>query len=467
MKAGSLRLTVAVWVAAAVSISAAAAESRGSGIAADAEIRKILADRLEGKSPGIGIVVGIIEPAGRRVVVSGKPDPGSPPFDGRTIFEIGSATKVFTSLLLADMVERGEVTLADPVSKFLPATVVVPERDGRKITLEDLATHTSGLPRLPSNLAPKNPANPYADYSVAQLYDFLSGYRLPRAIGSQYEYSNLGAGLLGHALALRAGRDYETLVRMRICEPLRMSDTAIALSDSTKRRLAGGHDEQQNPVPGWDLPTLAGAGALHSSADDLLSLLAAELGYEKTPLAPAMAGMLATRRPTGSASTQIALGWHVTRAGDREIAWHNGGTGGYRSWLGFDAKNRTGVVVLSNIFTATGVDDIGQRLLGPGGGQAEPRTARSGVPLDPALFDRYVGTYELKPTFRLTVTRDGSRFFVQATGQPRLEITAAGEKEFIVRAVDARITFETDGNGRATALVLHQAGDHRAVRVSD
>ena len=162
-------------------------------------------------------MVGVIEPQGRRVVAYGSLNQGDPrPLNGDTIFEIGSVTKVFTSLLLADMVQRGEVALADPVAKYLPADVKVPERGGRVITLVDLSTHTSGLPRMPSNFHPKDPANPYADYTVEQLYQFLSSYQLTRDIGSQFEYSNLGGGLLGQALARRAGMDYEALVRSRI-----------------------------------------------------------------------------------------------------------------------------------------------------------------------------------------------------------------------------------------------------------
>jgi len=130
--------------------------------------------------------------------------------DGNTIFEVGSVTKVFTSLLLADMAQRGQVALTDPVAKSTCLLgLKMPERNGRQISLEDLATHTSGLPRLPSNLSPKDAANPYADYSIEQLYQFLSGYQLTRDIGPQYEYSNLGGGLLGHVLARRAGMDSE------------------------------------------------------------------------------------------------------------------------------------------------------------------------------------------------------------------------------------------------------------------
>ena len=289
----------------------------------DSEIRRILVDRIDTQHQGVGIVVGVIEPAGRRVIAYGSMAVDDKrPIDGDTIFEIGSATKVFTSLLLADAVRRGEVALTDPVAKYLPAGVKVPERGGKKITLVDLATHTSGLPRLPANLAPKNPANPYADYTVKQLYDFLSTYELPRDIGSQYAYSNLGAGLLGHALSRRAGMDYETLVRSRITGPLAMKNTSITLSEEQKRRLAVGHGENRERVANWDLPTLAGAGAIRSTANDLLTFLAANLGYSKSSLAAAMASQLDVRRPTSDPGLHIALGWHVLSApGGHEIVW--------------------------------------------------------------------------------------------------------------------------------------------------
>src|ERR1700682_5303606 len=170
------------------------ARAVAAAVPTDAEIHKILRARVDGQQ-GVGIVVGVIEPAGRRVVADGVLD-DKRPLNGDTLFEIGSATKVFTSLLLAEAVRRGEVALTDPVAKYLSAGVKVPERGGRKITLQDLATHTSGLPRLPTNLNPADATNPYADFTVKQVYEFLSSYTLPRDIGSQYEYSNLGGGLL-------------------------------------------------------------------------------------------------------------------------------------------------------------------------------------------------------------------------------------------------------------------------------
>src|SRR5215470_2283012 len=207
-----------------IALAAGASAQSASPVPSDDEIRKILVDRIDVRHQSVGIVVGVISPEGRRIVAYGQLEKGDPrPLNGDTLFEIGSTTKVFTSLLLADMVQRGEVKLDDPVSKYLPPDVKVPERNGRAITLVDLATHTSGLPRMPSNFAPKDPGNPYADYTLDQLYRFLSSYQLTRDIGSQYAYSNMGAALLGNALARGAGTDYEALVRSRICDPLGMS----------------------------------------------------------------------------------------------------------------------------------------------------------------------------------------------------------------------------------------------------
>ena len=454
------RLLLALLIACVVVPSQAA-------LPTNAEIRKILAERIDTQRQGVGIVVGVLEADGtRRVVGYGTFDVGDKrAVDGDTLFEIGSATKVFTALLLTDAVARGEVALTDPVAKFLPAEVQVPKRGGKEITLQDLSMHVSALPRLPSNFQPKDTTNPYADYTDKQLYDFLSGYELPRDIGAQYEYSNLAVGLLGHVLARRAGMDYETLVRKRISEPLGMKSTTITLSDALKARLAVGHDRELARAANWDIPTLAGAGALRSSANDLLELLAAFLGMKKTPLAPAMAATLQPRKPAGSPNLQVALGWHVlTTPGGGEIIWHNGGTGGYRSFMGFDPKARTGVVVLSNTFTNGGVDDIGRHLLDASLPLAAPPVQHKEVKIDPKLLDAYVGNYELAPNFILTVSREGDRLFTQATGQPKFEVFPEGDRKFFVKAFDAQITFDAPVDGRSPGATLHQGGGDRPAK---
>jgi CubicO group peptidase (beta-lactamase class C family) len=460
-------ITCAALVALATleTTSTSSLHAQSPGVPSDADIRQILADRIDRDRQSVGIVVGVIEAKdakdarSRRVITYGSLEKGdSRPLNGDTVFEIGSVTKVFTSLILADMVRRGEVALTDPVAKYLPADVKVPERNGRVITLQDLATHTSGLSRLPTNFRPKDPANPYADYTDAQLYQFLSTYVLPRDIGSKYEYSNLGGGLLGHALARRAGMDYEALVRARITGPLQMNSTSVVLSADQQRRLAVGHNDRLAAVPNWDLPTLAGAGALRSTANDLLTFVAANLGATPSPLAPAMSAMLTDRKPTGMPGLDVALAWHIfTRNGD-EIIWHNGGTGGYRSFVGYSPRTKVGVVVLSNTSTTAGVDDIGLHVLDAKLPTLQPPKQHTEVPVDPKLFDGYVGAYQLAPNFVLTITRDANRLFAQATGQPRFEVFAEGDKEFFFKVVDAQLTFVTNATGQATAVVLHQNG---------
>ena len=369
-----------------------------SALPSNDEIRKILVDRIDRDRQSVGIVVGIIEPGARRIISYGalaKDDRRS--VDADTVFEIGSITKVFTSLILADMVQRGEVALTDPIAKYLPREVRVPERNGRQITLEDLSTYTAGLPRLPNNLRPADPANPYADYSVDQLYQFLSNYTLPRDIGSQFEYSNLGGGLLGHVLARRAGMDYEALVHSRILVPLKMSDTTIRLAPAMRARLAVAYDGSLNPAENWDLPTLAGAGALRSTVNDMLAFLAANLGYADSPLNPAMAAMLKERRPAGlalgDARMEVGLAWMITTRKDAQIVWHNGGTGGYRSIIAFDSRRRVGVVVLSNAGTPAGVDDIAMHLLDPAVPLIQPPKQHTQIPVDPKIYDAFVGRY--------------------------------------------------------------------------
>ncbi len=422
------------------------------------EIRSILTNRVSERR-AVGMVVGTIDEKGRAVIGYGKvaQDRDQEP-DGDTVFEIGSITKVFTSLLLADMVERGELKLDDPVSKLLPPTVTVPSRNGRQITLLDLSMQISGLPRMPNNFKPADPENPFADYDPPKLYAFLSGYKLTRDIGEKYEYSNLGVGLLGHVLALKAGTSYEQLVRRRILEPLGMSSTSITLSDSEKKRLAPGHDSALHPVKNWDLDALAGAGALRSTANDMLKFLAANLELTDTPLKAAMRRMRAVHRETGTPDLEIAMAWHIFHKFGTDIVWHNGGTAGYRSFAGFVPAKKTGVVVLCNTFLDS--DDVGFHILEsqyPVAKLSAPKE-RKEIALDPKILESYVGEYQLAPTFTIKITHDGARLFAQATGQPAFELFAEKEGEFFLKVVDAQITFTKDASGAVTSLILHQNG---------
>jgi CubicO group peptidase (beta-lactamase class C family) len=189
-------------------------------------IHAFLQQRVEAEKKDVGMVVGIVDEHGSSIVSDGKMDNGTDQeVNGDTLFEIGSITKTFTALLLQDMIERGDMKLDDPVTKYLPESVKMPTRNGKEITLLQLVIHTSGLPENPDNLGPT-----WADYSTDQLYAFLSGYKLTDDPGTRYKYSNLGASLLGHVIELKAGTNYESLVADRICRPLEMNSTRCMLT---------------------------------------------------------------------------------------------------------------------------------------------------------------------------------------------------------------------------------------------
>ena len=430
------------------------------------EVQKILQQRVDVDKQCAGIAVGIINAKGNQVIGYGalRKSDGSVMPDRDTVFEIGSVTKVFTTLLLADMVGRGEVALSDPASKYLPPTVTMPSRDGCEITLLDLATHTSALPSLPDNFRPVDGLNPYADYTVPQMYAALSNCKLTREIGKKYEYSNLGMGLLAHILANRAGTDYETLVAERITKPLGMNDTAITLTTKMRKRLAAGHSEALEEVKNWDLPTLAGAGALRSTVGDMIKFVEASMGKTESPLSAAIGLQTETRFPAGSPNLSIALAWHKLAIKGGEIVWHNGQTGGFHSFIGFDKKRGVGVVVLAN--TAADIDDIGLHLLNREIPlrKFEAKKDRTAIKIDPKILDGYVGDYELVPTFVIAITKQDDHLMLQATGQPQFELFAESKKEFFLKVVDAQITFVKDGAGKVTELVLHQAGAHQKAK---
>lgn len=425
----------------------------------DEAISKLLANRVDTAKKAVGIVVGVLDEKGIRILSHGQARKNSTEtLNGDTVFEIGSITKAFTGILLAEMATRGEVGLEDPASKFLPESVKVPAQDARQITLLDLATHASGLPRLPSGFKPADPQNPYADYRVETLYEFLTNHKLARAIGERYEYSNLGAGLLGHALALKAGKTFEDLLAERVLKPLSMTSTSVALTASQRQRLAQGHDASLAPAKNWDIPVLAGAGALRSTANDMLKLLAASTAPGKDTIGKALALAQQTRRETGQPALEIGLGWHILSRFGTRLVWHNGGTGGFRSFAGFVPEKKLAVVVLANTFFD--IDDIGLHALEPQykAAMLEAPKETKEITLDPKILSSYTGVYALAPTFSITVTLEAGQLFVQATGQPRFPVFAESETKFFLKVMEAQVEFVKDASGAVTDLILYQGG---------
>lgn len=315
-------------------------------------------ERLKsGQSPSYAI--GIIDENGPQYYLYGKKSLDGEAIDKHTIYEIGSISKTFTAIVLAQAVLEGKMKLDDPVQKYLPEGVTMPKRSGQEITPGQLSDHTSSLPRMPTNFTPEDPLNPFADYTEDQLYEFLNTYELPRDIGSAYEYSNVAQGLLGHVLELVYDKSYEDLVIERIAAPLNMNETKVTLDDHMKSNLALGYNYGIK-AKNWDIPTLAGAGALRSSVHDMLIFLAANMGLVKTEIYPSME-LTHKVRHHKAGNARVGLAWHINKGAEGDVIWHNGGTGGYRTFAGFVKESGRGVVVLTN--STTGADDIGFYLL--------------------------------------------------------------------------------------------------------
>ncbi len=420
-------------------------------------VEKAAQDRIEAGTYQT-LVFGVVDGETSEVVAFGKRDNGKAP-DGGTVYEIGSITKTFTATLLARAIASGRVTLDTPAAQLLP-DFKIPSRGGKEITLGALATQRSGLPRLPSNLAPKDPADPYADYDAARLKTFLAGYELPRDPGASYEYSNLGFGLLGHTLAQFEHTTYGALVDEAIFRPLGMTMSGTVLTDAMRAHLAPGHDEMGKAAMNWEFDVLAGAGAIRSTVNDMLRYLKANMGIDPSPLADAMRLAQHPRSDMGSGGTaksmRIGLAWMTTGKG---IVWHNGGTGGYRSFAGF--IGRRGVVVLAN--TAADVDDLGFATLDE---DAPLAAVYKAIVLPDASLGDYEGTYKLADNFMLNVFRMNNGLFARATGQGPIALFPSAPDEFFAKAAGISISFKRDTKGAVNGLVLHQNGDHVAPKLS-
>jgi CubicO group peptidase (beta-lactamase class C family) len=314
-----------------------------------------------------GIIAVIIDKAGASIETYGHSGVPDLPLNADAVFEIMSNTKVFTALLFADMVDRGEVGLHDPVTKYLPVTL---HQNRGPITLLDLATYTSGLPNMPGNLPPDWWAapDPMGDYTEAKLYEFLSSHVPEYPPGTHYEYANLGFGLLGIALARRAGKSYETLLIERVCHPLGLAHTRITLTAEMRRHIVRGHDLAMKETHLWNWPAMPGAGCARSTARDLTAFIRAHMGLAESPLRGPMKRMIEVRRPTSLAGTSAGLGWYITSDGQEEIVWKSGLSAGCNTFIGFSPQSGRGAVLLSNFLWRpidSGTIDLGVRMIKP------------------------------------------------------------------------------------------------------
>jgi CubicO group peptidase (beta-lactamase class C family) len=421
------------------------------------DVVQILADRLQGDGQGIGIVAAVIENNTPIFTSFGVTQAGGQtPVNQATLFEIGSISKLFVNLLLAQMVLDGTVKLDDPAANYLPQGTKLPEFKGQKITLRHLATHRAGLPSIPPTLGMINPLDPYEGFGAEPFYAFLAAFPLLEAPGTRFQYSNMSTTLLAEAISHTAGNPYAELVTERILMPLGMTETALVPVDPS--RFASGHDQSGQTVPHWTFDIFAPAGAYISSAADLVRFATAVSNQRGTSLDKAFALMLEELQPADTPNMQIGLGWMVLDHPSGTTIWHNGKTGGFNSFIGFDRDSGKAAVVLANAVTTTGIEDIGFHLIDPNAPLAPQPKPRQEVTINPAILSNYIGTYELGPEFSIAVTAEDGQLFVQASGQDRFPAFAESDTKFFLKIVDAQISFELGPDGKVERLVLHQNG---------
>lgn len=408
---------------------------------------------------GVGLAAARVDAQGLQLAYAGARQAGSSAaVDAGTHFEYGSVTKTFIGLLLAQMALARELALDEPVQEALG----LPLRDVRRqpITWADLATHRSGLPRLPDNLRHRGNPDPYAAYTASDLEAFLRDWKADVPRDTRWVYSNLGFGLLGHALARRARQPLDALLRTRVLAPLQIEDAQLARPGVRIAALAMGHDAARSPVSPWTFDALAGAGALAGTAAALARHLQAAAGLVANPLDEAFTLALTPRAEGPNSATRMGLGWMLAPLRGRTVATHDGGTAGFVASVFVDRPQRRASLVLGN--QAAPVTDLALHVLEPA---VPPRdlaaeaasTQRTAANVSEATLKALAGRYALNPQFAVTVRQDGTRLFARATGQGEFELFALDARRWFARVTPLEIHFEGE-SGPPPAFVLHQGG---------
>ncbi|MFC0117426.1 serine hydrolase [Pseudoalteromonas xiamenensis] len=416
------------------------------------EIKKAMVERVN-YGLSTSIVVGLYDNGNIDYLAYGKTDiqDGKLPNEN-TVFEIGSITKVMVATLLANQVKLNQLNYSSDVFSLLPADCRSEKLKG--ITLEMLATHHAGLPRMPTNYeTPYYKFNPEG-YSVEGLCEYLRNPEDLSAPNSEYAYSNLGFGLLAYILELNTGKSLNVLLKQVITEPLNMHGTAIGIQNVDSNNLAQGHHGQVRTAY-FPNGLLDGAGALLSTASDLMQFLAAHFNG-KDPILASLFNETKKPRQVAWDGTQIGLGWHIkTVEQAQKIYWHNGSTGGFYSFVGFDEQARKAVVVLANS-GGDGNDDLGMAFLEDNAKiRSTPKHVQ--VKLDAAQQKRFVGVYDLEFGVPMEIKLEGSQLKAKFGDQFLLNIYPESPDSFFYRAFDAAIKFE-EGKAGMT-LYLHQGGE--------
>lgn len=446
----------------------------------DARVKEILTQRIETDKQAVGLAAILVEGDKVRIVTHGAMGlEKSEPITPDTLFEIGSVTKTFTALLLADMVIKGEVKLDDPVEKWLPqglglrGGLKLRDHTGAPIRLVDLATHRSGLARMPDNMPNGTRADPYVDYREQHLLVYLKdrealvetdGGKTTKKRDEAYAYSNLGYGLLGYVLGRAANTSYADLLQKRVLTPLGLNATYLDIPRGALSIYSNGHyldrDAALKQHKHWRFDVIAPAGALIMSARDVGRYAQAASGAIDTPLKAAFA---LTQKKYGDGISPMnpqGLGWILAPLNGRTVFSHDGMTGGFTSSLWVDPERKSAVAVLSN--AANPVTDIALHLVEPSIPLKNLAAMRAvAVPVDAKTMAQYVGTYRLAPQFDIAIRLRDGKLYAQATGQGEFELFGKSDTVFFARITPLEIAFEELKDGKAMRFQITQRGSTR------
>ncbi len=463
-----MKLSRRHWVQASLAAPALAWAQTLPAPSEDAVLRELLTQRL--RLEGVGLAAARLLPDGSlQLAADGRSGSGQSLLTpDRHGFEIGSITKTFIGLLLADAVVRGELKLDDALDANLPEGISLRDRDGLPLRWVDVATHRSGLPRLPEGFAPKDGNDPYADFGDTAMLATLRNFKPTRLRDAVYEYSNFGFGLLGWLLARRANQPLAMLMESRILGPLGLGGPAgmrLRLKPQSGPGLVLGHNAQGQVVPAWHFDALAGAGALVGTAAQLARFGQAALGLVKHPLSEAFALALKPHSDLGPApNVKTGLAWMLAERNGQQLATHDGGTAGFSSSLWLNLTQVCGGLVLANAQVV--VSDLARHLMdanSPLRDIAAERSAQAAAVSQPAQSlsveeaSALAGVYALSPQFKITLRAQANRLFAQATGQGEFEVFAKGSRVFFARVTPLEVHFDAD-DGRPLGFVLHQGG---------
>lgn len=422
------------------------------------EINELLNFYINKHKPGIGAVIAVVEGNNTSIYTKGVVNSSSnQALSEEHIFEIGSVSKTITGLLLANMVNSGEVELTDSINQYLPDNGKVNTENGQDITLLELATHSSGLPRVPNNLKNSMKMGPFSTYTKGDLYQFLRQYKKDDRLENKSLYSNLGFGLLGHVLSLAANKSYEQLVTERIFQPLDMVSSHITPNESQVLLQATPHGSDLIPTTRWKMPVFEAAGAINSNLHDMRRYLIANMNALKkgSPLGKDLHFAQQVRTNFGENGKQIGLSWIVNTENNTTYHWHNGSTGGFRSFIGFNHMKDIGIVILTNSRIA--MDELGHALLR---GQLSEltKTKLPIVDISELEVSKLTGKYQLSPNAILDVTNKKNQLFIQITDQKNLPVYPTSETRFSYDVLNAEIEFFMDQKSKVTSLTLFQNG---------